>query len=134
MVLCGARLHPGAEETAAEHGTVPLRLFLRFPETMRSPPGLVLSPGFAQRGSVLFQHPTPLRTAFDGQSSGFANGRIVAADVRLPLPGLLRPGETYDLTLDVKNASGHRFSGRDAEDRKIRHAELGIRWPEERSR
>ena len=100
----------------------------RFPESAKTLPGLVLSPGFAQRGSVLFQHPTPLRAAVDGQSFGFSNGRIVAADVGLPLPGLLRPGETYGLTLDVKNASGRRLSGRDADDRKIRHAVLLPTW------
>ena len=129
MVLCGAMLRPGAEETAAEHGILPLRLFLRFPESAKNLPGLVLSPGFAQRGSVLFQHPTPLRAAVtDANAFGFAQGRTVAADVNLPLPGLLRHGETYDLTLDVKTPSGHRLSGRDANGRKIRHAPLGLLW------
>ena len=46
---------------------------------------------------------------------------------------LLRPGETYDLTLDVKTAANHRVAGRDADGRKIRHAELGLHWHAEAS-
>ena len=125
MVLCGAMLRSDALSPAS---SVPLRLFLRFPESARALPGLVLSPGFAQRGSVLFQHPTPLRSAADVAAFGAAHGRIVAADVNLPLPSLLRPGETYDLTLDVKTPADRRITGRDADGRKVRHAQLGIRW------
>ena len=126
MVLCGAMLRPGEGPSGAS--AVPLRLFLRFPESARAMPGIALSPGFAQRGSVLFRHPTPLRLAADATAFGFARGRIVAADVNLPLPALLRPGETYDLTLDVVTRANRRITGRDAEGRKVRHAELGIPW------
>ena len=92
-------------------------------------PGLMFSPGFARQESVLFQHATSLRTAVtDATAFGFAQGRIVTVDVNLPLPGLLHPGETYDLTLDVKSSSGRRLSGRDADGRKIRHAPLGLHW------
>ena len=126
MALCGARLLPGAAPSGPP--AVALRLFLRFPESARAVPGLVLSPGFAQRGSVLFQHPTPLRSAVDAADFANARGRIVAADVMLPLPALLRPGETYDLTLDVKSGSDRRINGSDASGRRIRHAGLGIRW------
>ena len=129
MVLCGAMRRPCTDEEVAESGILPLRLFLRFPAGTRSAPGLLVSPGFARRGSVLFQHATPLRAAVtDATAFGFAQGRIVTVDVNLPLPGLLRPGETYDLTLDVKTPSGHRLSGHDADGRKIRHAPLGLRW------
>lgn len=129
MVLCGAMRRQGTDEEVAEAGTLPLRLFLRFPARTRSVPGLMFSPGFARQGFVLFQHATSLRTAVtDATAFGFAQGRIVTVDVNLPLPGLLHPGETYDLTLDVKSPSGRRLSGHDADGRKIRHAPLGLHW------
>lgn len=124
ITLCGAIPRPGMSPP----GTFPLRLFLRFPETARTAPDITLSPGFARNGSVLFQHPFHLRQTIDGNAFRFARGQIVASDIALPLPGLLQPGETYDLTLDVKNAAGHRINGRDADGRKVRHAPLGLQF------
>ena len=125
MVLCGAMRLPCADGQEA-YDALPLRLFLRFPETTRTVPGILLSPGFARNGSVLFKHPTPLRTAVDANAFGQARGRIVAADVNLPIPALLLAGEAYEITLDVGTSSGRRMSGRASDGRKIRHARLGL--------
>ena len=127
MCLCGAMLRQGRD--VAGTGALPLRLFLRFPETMSTMPGIRLFPGFGLNGSVLFQHQISLRKVMpDSAAFGFARGRIIAGDLDLPLSSLLRPGETYDITLDVRDASGRNIIGRDADGRKVLHAPLGIRW------
>ena len=124
ITLCGAMRRPDENPS----GVFPLRLFLRFPENAHIVPNLALSPGFAQDGSILFQHPIRLRKTIDGNAFSFAHGNIISADLDLPIPELLRPGETYDLTLDVKNDTNYRINGRDADGHKIRHANLGLRW------
>ncbi len=124
MVLCGAMLL----HNISTANSVPIRLFLRFPPTTHVPPEIVLSPGFAVNGSILFQHPFALRSVADGQSFRTADGKILAVDLYLPVRVPMRNGEVYDLTLDVLSATHRRRNGHDAEGHKVRHVGLGLRW------
>ena len=124
ITLCGAMIRPGKTTP----GIVPLRIFLRFAKTNHPMSDVVLAPGFAQNGSVVFRHPVRRHSQIDRNAFGGARGRIVSFDITLPVPSVVRPGETYDLTLDLMSPDNRRITGRDADGRKVRHAELGLLW------
>lgn len=107
---------------------VPLRLFMCFPGKARVVPALTLAPGFASNGKVLFRYMAGLRGVVDANVFGMADGALLAVDIDMPVPDILRHGEDYDLTFDLIGATGRRRSGRDTAGRKVRHAPLGLVW------
>lgn len=120
----------GAErlDDAPDGSGIRLRLWLSLGNGASHAPNVALSPGFARNGSIVFQHPTPALAAASSVPWGVVGERhlLFAADVPLPWPDLFKPGETADITLDVKSPRGKRLNGRDNAGRKIRHASLGM--------
>jgi hypothetical protein len=126
LALCGAL--PAEWLPAAGPGTLPVlrtRLFFRFSPKTATPPDVVLAPGYACDGSILYKNPVRLRDALDIAEFPFARGRLVACDVSLPVLSHLPEGAVYTLSLDVLTPSGRHLRPRHAflpVELAIRHA------------
>lgn len=99
----------------------PIRLYFRFREEDEIPPKILLAPGYAREGSIVYKYPVTLRSVIDANAFPFARDRIVVADVELPVLEHFTSGETLGLTLDVQTSLGRHISGRAADGGKVRH-------------
>lgn len=85
------------------------RLYFRFPADVAAAPRLVLAPGYAKDGAIIYKNLIPCHAAIEPSAIAFAAGRIVAADISLPVIGHLSEGETYGISFDLMTPSGHRL-------------------------
>ena len=102
------------------------RLYLRIPADAKTAPDLYLAPGYAENGAIIYKYPIPLRKTIDPAAPPVAAGRIMAADVELPILSHLPDGATYDISLDLQTSSGRRLYPRDPSGAKIRHLILPL--------
>lgn len=105
----------------------PVRLYFRFSEPDDAPPDLLLVPGYARNGDrVASSRPVSLRAAVDTNAFPFSRGRLVAADIDLPLLPSLASGETFGLALDLQTATGRPLDGRAPDGSIIRRLFLPV--------
>ena len=104
----------------------PIRLHFRFQETGDAPPDLLLSLAYARNGDAITSCPVSLRAAVDANAFPFSRGRLVAADIDLPLLPSLPSGETFGLALDLQTATGRPLDGRAPDGSKIRRLFLPV--------
>ena len=74
---------------------------------------------------ILWKHPIPLKDAIDPAALPAAAGRLVAADLVLPVPDELSEGETYGISFDIVQPSGRCFHPRTGGG-KVRHLVLPL--------
>lgn len=121
--LCGVSLLSSTPFPADDLGiplpVYPIRLYFRFTGTNDVPPDLLLVLGYAQNGDIIPNDPVSLRAAVDANAFPFAGGRLVAADINLPVLPSLASGETFAIALDLQTASGRRLKGRTSDGSKI---------------
>lgn len=128
--LCGVELLSPAPlpspDPSLELPVYSLRFWFRFPPHGENPPPLVLAPGYAQNGAVIYKYPTPLRKAIDRSSFPFAGSRLIPADVFLPVLSHLPSGTGYPLTFDLLDASLDRIDARGPGGKKTHHVFLPL--------
>ncbi len=128
VTLRGVSLLSATPRPSRESGLIlpvyPIRLYFRFREDDEIPPKILLAPGYAREGSIVYKYPVTLRSVIDANAFPFARDRIVVADVELPVLELFTSGETFTLALDVLTTSGQRLAGRAADGGKVRHLML----------
>lgn len=128
--LCGTELRPGGllpPTPSLTLWTIPLRFYFRFRGSGETPPAIRLAPGYTLGDDILYKCPVPLRAAVDANAFPFSAGRLVAADVALPVLGHFPEGAVYGLLLDLQTAAGRRISGRAPDGSKVRYADLPFR-------
>lgn len=128
--ICGVSLLSSSPLPANAPGiplsVFPIRFHFRFTETGDVPPDLFLVLGYVQNGDVVSNGPVSMRAAVDANAFPFADGRLVAADIDLPVLPSLASGETFALALDIQTAAGRRLKGRTSNGSTIRSLFLPI--------
>ena len=113
VTLCGVDFRPPDGRRV-----VPFRFYFRFEKTGEAHPDLVLAPGFVQNGSIVYKHAAAFGAGTDLLEFPFADGRIVAVDVNLPVPRDFASGTTLDLTFALQKSSGRPIVGRSPDGSK----------------
>jgi hypothetical protein len=111
--LCGAtKPEWHAPEGPGMLPTLRFRVFLRFPPGTASVPDLLLAPGYAKDGGILYKNPTSLKSVLKLSAFPFAAGRLVPVELSLPVLEHLPADGSFTLSLDILTPHGRHLRPR----------------------